>query len=327
VTPLLDINGLTVSFERDSKRVRILDDVSLTLERGESLGIVGESGSGKTVLIRAVLGLLRLPWRVESGSVAFGGADLVLKSEEELIRLRGKDIALTSPEPRKHLNPLMRIGEQIVNVITAHAKLPRRAAMDQAVDLLKQVGIPDPRRRAFSYPHELSGGMCQRVVIAMALAHSPRLILADEPTAGLDVTISRQILDLMQELVRQSNSSLVLVSRDLGVVAHYCGRVAVMHSGRIVEIGDVDIFFGRAIHPYSRNLLRAAGAARQRTSQSGSLLGSWTLPSNAACTYAGRCAIAEPRCRDTRPILEPTGIRYSVRCHRKAEIVSSQVDV
>jgi ABC-type glutathione transport system ATPase component len=194
VASLLDIDALSVSYERDGEWVRVLDEVALTVEPGESLSIVGESGSGKTVLIRAVLGLLQPPWRIDSGSVLLNGDDLLKKSEEALLRLRGKAIAITSPEPRKHLNPLLRIGEQIVNVIAAHAKMPRSVAMERAVELLTQVGIPDPRRRAFAYPHELSGGTCQRIVIAMALAHSPKVILADEPTAGLDVTISRQIL-------------------------------------------------------------------------------------------------------------------------------------
>ncbi len=327
MTPLLEIEALAVSYERDGKWVRVLDDVALTVERGESLGIVGESGSGKTVLIRAVLGLLRPPWRIDAGSVSLDGEELTGKSEEALVRLRGKDIALTSPEPRKHLNPLLRIGEQIVNVIAAHAELPHRAAMERAIELLTQVGIPDPRRRAFSYPHELSGGMCQRVVIAMALAHSPKLILADEPTAGLDVTISRQILDLMHELVQRSRSSLILVSRDLGVIAHYCRRVAVMHSGRVVEVDDVGDFFGGAVHPYSRNLLRAARAARDHTRPAAPYLGLRASPSDEACSYAGRCPVAEPHCRDTKPTLEAMKQGHLVRCHRRADIINAEIDV
>jgi oligopeptide/dipeptide ABC transporter ATP-binding protein len=323
---VIGIDGLTVSYERDSKWVRVLDDVALIVEPGESLGIVGESGSGKTVLIRTVLGLLRPPWRIDAGSVLLDGADLMKKSEEELLHLRGKVIALTSPEPRKHLNPLLRIGEQIVNVIVAHAEMPRRAAMERAVELLTQVGIPDPRSRAFSYPHELSGGMCQRVVIAMALAHSPKLILADEPTAGLDVTISRQILDLMRDLVQRTNSSLILVSRDLGVIAHYCRRVAVMHSGRVVEVDDVKRFFDGATHPYSRNLLRAARAARDHTRPAAPILGERGSPSDAACSYASRCQIAEPRCREIRPKLDVVAPGHFVRCHRQAEIVNAEVE-
>jgi oligopeptide/dipeptide ABC transporter ATP-binding protein len=326
VASLLDIEALALSYERDGRWVRVLDEVALAVEPGESLGIVGESGSGKTVLIRAVLGLLSPPWRIDSGRVLLDGEDLVTKSEESLLRLRGKVIAITSPEPRKHLNPLLRIGEQIVNVIAAHAEMRQSAAMERAIELLTQVGIPDPRRRAFSYPHELSGGMCQRVVIAMALAHSPKLILADEPTAGLDVTISRQILDLMHDLVQRTGSSLVVVSRDLGVIAHYCRRVAVMHSGRVVEIDDVAHFFEHALHPYSRNLLRAARAARDHLRPAAPSLGVRGSPGEAACSYASRCVIAESRCREAKPALDAVASGQFVRCHRRSEIVRGEVE-
>jgi oligopeptide/dipeptide ABC transporter ATP-binding protein len=322
---LLEVSGLTVSNRAGAAPARILDDVGFALGAGETLGVVGESGSGKTVLIRAVLGLLQPPWHVEDGSVRLNGDDLLRRSEEELVRLRGKELALTSPEPRKHLNPLLRVGEQLVTVLRAHAAIPHREARERALLLLRQVGIPDPERRAYAYPHELSGGMCQRVIIAMALAHSPKLILADEPTAGLDVTISRQILDLMQQLVRQSRSSLILVSRDLGVVAHYCERVAVMHAGRIVEIGDVPRFFEAAVHPYSRNLLRAAAAARDQAHELTLPLGGREASWSAGCSYAGRCPLAEPACRERVPALEPAAAEYRVRCRRQDEIRSSRV--
>ncbi|MFO1059277.1 MAG: ABC transporter ATP-binding protein [Dongiaceae bacterium] len=325
VLPLLEVSDLTVSNRAGAAPVRILDDVGFTLAAGQTLGVVGESGSGKTVLIRAVLGLLEPPWQVEAGSVRLNGDDLLRRSEAELLRLRGKELALTSPEPRKHLNPLLRIGEQLVKVLRAHAAMPHREARERAVALLRQVGIPDPERRAYAYPHELSGGMCQRVIIAMALAHSPKLILADEPTAGLDVTISRQILDLMQELVRQAHSSLILVSRDLGVVAHYCERVAVMHAGRIVEIGDVPGFFAAAVHPYSRNLLRAAAARDQAHEPTLPQSGTGAPQGPGGCSYAGRCALAERACRERVPALEAVAADYSVRCRRQDEIRSGRV--
>ena len=258
---LLDIRGLEVQFAADGGTVPVLNGIDLVVEPGESLGVVGESGSGKTVLLRAILGLLRPPWLVRRGAVIFQGEDLRQNSEAELNARRGRDIALTTPEPRKHLNPLLRVGEQIVNVLRAHRRMDRRAAQVRAIELLRAVGIPAPELRVRAYPHEMSGGMCQRVIIAMALAHDPKLLLADEPTAGLDVTISRQILDLMQELIQRTGSSMLLVSRDLGVVAHYCRRIAVVYAGQIVEIADVETFFADAIHPYSRKLLRAAAAA------------------------------------------------------------------
>jgi oligopeptide/dipeptide ABC transporter ATP-binding protein len=324
---LLAIDGLTVSYEGERSWVRVLDEVALTVEPGESLGIVGESGSGKTVLIRAVLGMLRAPWRIETGRITLEGELLTGKSEEQLARLRGKVVALTAPEPRKHLNPLLRIGQQIANVIIAHAEVPRRTAMERAIELLAQVGIPDPRLRAFAYPHELSGGMCQRVVIAMALAHAPKLILADEPTAGLDVTISRQILDLMHDLVERTKSALVLVSRDLGVIAHYCRRVVVMHSGRVVELDEVASFFGQAVHPYSRNLLRAAQAARDTASRAAPYVSARSAPGGAACSYTGRCPIVIRRCHDTKPALDPVAATHLVRCHRRNEILGATVAV
>lgn len=324
---LLEVSGLTVSNRAGAGGAGILQDVGFSLAAGQSLGIVGKSGSGKTVLIRTILGLLQSPWRVDAGSVRFNGDDLLRRSEDELLRLRGKELALTSPEPRKHLNPLLRVGEQLVNVLRAHSEITHRAARDRAVVLLRQVSIPDPERRAYSYPHELSGGMCQRVVIAMALAHSPKLILADEPTAGLDVTISRQILDLMQELVRQANTSLILVSRDLGVVAHYCERVAVMHAGRVVEVGDVPAFFESAVHPYSRSLLRAAAAARDQAHELRPPLGRRTQRSELhACSYAARCPIALPMCHESVPGLEAVRPDYRVRCHRRQDVHDGRVD-
>lgn len=324
---LLTIGDLVVSYVRDAGPRPVLGGIDLTIRAGESLGIVGESGSGKTVLIRSILGLLKPPWRLERGVVHYGGKDLLRLPETELEQIRGRDIALTAPEPRKHLNPLLRIGDQIVNAIQAHATEQRDVAMTRARELLRSVGIPDPDRRLRAYPHELSGGMCQRVVIAMALAHSPKLILADEPTAGLDVTISRQILDLMRDLVRQSGSALVLVSRDLGVVAHYCERVAVMYAGQIVEVGDVPSFFASAAHPYSRKLIRAAAAARDQQQPTGAGLGARASINASGCSYAPRCAVSLPLCGTALPNLEETKSGYLARCHRKAEIVSGRLEV
>ncbi|HEV8530924.1 MAG TPA: ABC transporter ATP-binding protein, partial [Methylomirabilota bacterium] len=226
---LLEVRDLHVEYRRDASSVRVLNGADLTVYPGESLGVVGESGVGKTVLVRAILGLLQPPWRVTRGQVLYEGDDLLKRSEKELRAIRGRGIALTTHEPRKHLNPVATIGAQIANVVRAHGAVGHAEARARALKLLRMVGFPDPEARQTAYPHELSGGMCQRVIIAMALAHSPKLLMADEPTAGLDVTISLQVLDLMQGLVRDSNSSLLLVSRDLGVVAHYCQRVAVMY--------------------------------------------------------------------------------------------------
>ncbi|MFO1349437.1 MAG: ABC transporter ATP-binding protein [Gammaproteobacteria bacterium] len=320
---LLDIQDLAVAFHGEKGSVSVLNGVSFTLEAGETLGIVGESGSGKTVLVRAILGLLQSPWRVERGKVVYAGNDLVGKDEDALQRIRGKEIALTTPEPRKHLNPLLTIGEQIVNVVQAHSQIPRKAALARAAELLTAVGIPDPKARLQAYPHELSGGMCQRVVIAMALVHSAKLLLADEPTAGLDVTISRQILDLMHDLVRDFNSALVLVSRDLGVIAHYCQRVAVMYAGQVVEIAKVPAFFAKAAHPYSRHLIRAAAAARDSAQAKAAVRAA--AVTGAGCAFARRCPLVVPPCAERMPDIEPVAEAHWARCLRRHEIAAGAV--
>jgi oligopeptide/dipeptide ABC transporter ATP-binding protein len=319
--PLLEIRGLEVQFGADAGLVPVLNGIDLAVAPGESVGVVGESGSGKTVLLRAILGLLQPPWVVGQGAVMFQGEDLRQKSEAELSAKRGRDIALTTPEPRKHLNPLLRIGDQIVNVLRAHQRIDRRAARQRAVELLRSVGIPAPELRVRAYPHEMSGGMCQRVIIAMALAHEPKLLLADEPTAGLDVTISRQILDLMHELIQRGGSSMLLVSRDLGVVAHYCRKIAVVYAGQVVEIADVETFFTDAVHPYSRKLLRAAAAAHGASSRgAASAVGRRALSYRHSCSFAARCPVVLPSCYESPPELAAVGPDHTVRCFRRAEI-------
>jgi peptide/nickel transport system ATP-binding protein len=323
---LLEVQDLHVQLSTDSGPVKVLGGINLAVESGESLGVVGESGSGKTILVRAILGLLQPPFRITGGSILFEGEDLLKKQERDMERIRGKEIALTTPEPRKHLNPVIPVGDQIANVILAHSRVTRKEALDRAAGLLKAVGIPDPQLRLKSYPHELSGGMCQRIVIAMALAHSPKLLLTDEPTAGLDVTISLQILDLMQELVRTFNASLLLVSRDLGVVAHYCQHVAVMYAGQIVEVADVPTFFSRATHPYSRHLLRAAAAARDLSRGVVPSVGLRAIRTDVGCSYAPRCPIATDYCLQQMPELEALEQGHVIRCFRKAEVAAGTLE-
>jgi len=322
VDALLEVRDLRVEYTRDTGAIRVLDGVSLAIHPGESLGVVGESGAGKTVLVRTILGLLDPPWRVVSGSVGYQGENLLAQPESALRRVRGKEIALTTHEPRKHLNPVATIGDQMARVVQAHRPASRTEARARAIELLGLVGIPDPELRLLAYPHELSGGMCQRVVIAMALAHSPKLLMGDEPTAGLDVTISLQILDLMRDLVRDFHSSLLLVSRDLGVVAHYCQRVAVMYAGQIVEVAEVPAFFAGAIHPYSRRLLRAAVAATSDRRGTLSSVGIRGEGRGASCPYAPRCPVWIERCTREEPPLELVASARWVRCFRHAEITA-----
>lgn len=260
--PLLEVRNLHVHFFTFAGVTHAVNGVSLSLKSGEIVGVVGETGCGKSVLVRSILGLIGPPGKIVAGQILFNGVDLLSKDEEELQKIRGKEIALIVPNPRSVLDPVRRVGDQIVDVIMAHNRISRPDALARALQLMEAVGIPDPPIRRFFYPHELSGGMCQRIVIAMALANAPRLLLADEPTTGLDVTIQIQILDLIRDLVRRLGSAALLVTRDLSVVAHYCDRVAVMHEGQIVESAEVDAFFERSVHPYSLALLRAAYRAR-----------------------------------------------------------------
>jgi peptide/nickel transport system ATP-binding protein len=319
VSSLLEVSGLKVSFRTDAGFKAVLNGVDLVVAAGETVGIVGESGSGKTVLVRALLGLLEDPFRIEEGSVRFRGEDLTKKSERQLRAIRGNEVALTTPEPRKHLNPLLPIGAQMAKIVQAHRRTSRGEALARSVELFRSVGIPDPELRLAAYPQEMSGGMCQRVIIAMALAHSPKLLLADEPTSGLDVTISRQILDLMAERVQEANSSLLLVSRDLGVIAHYCRRVAVMYDGEIVEVAEASDFFERPVHPYSRRLMQAAAASRDRWSgaTAESLL---RTPAESGCRYLPRCPHALPACARLAPTLAALSPRHEVRCLRMDEL-------
>ncbi|HET6522038.1 MAG TPA: ABC transporter ATP-binding protein [Geminicoccaceae bacterium] len=325
--PVLQVRGLSVRYERDAGPVPVLEGVDLTVRAGQSHGIVGESGSGKSVLLRAVLRLLEPPWRVTAGQVLLRGEDLLREPEHRLERVRGRVIALTLSNPRQHLNPVMAVGRQIATVIRKHQSVSKPAATRQAIDLLRAVGIPDPAHRYHAYPHELSGGMCQRIIIAMGIANAPELILADEPTSGLDVTISIQILDLMKQSVERLHSALLLVSRDLGVIANYCQRVAVMYAGEVVEEADVLAFFDRPVHPYSRHLVRAAEAARDAGAGGAAAAPARGASARAAtgCRYAARCPVALDACRE-RPIpLEAVRGGHPVRCIRQREILAGEL--
>jgi ABC-type dipeptide/oligopeptide/nickel transport system ATPase component len=258
---VLRVTGLTVEAPGADGVLTLLDDISLSLAPGEVIGIVGESGSGKSVLVRALLQLPPENTRIVGGSVWFHGRDLTRATTQELRRLRGSEIAHILPDAKAQLNPVLRIGTLMEAVIRAHEDLSASEAQARAMDALRMVGIPDPDRRLRAYPHELSGGMAQRVCIALALVHNPSLIVADEPTFGLDVTVQRQVLDLMSALVRERQAAQVIVTRDLGIVAHYCQRVATMQAGRIVEAAPTVEFFETARHPHTEKLLSSVRVA------------------------------------------------------------------
>ncbi|HEU5433480.1 MAG TPA: ABC transporter ATP-binding protein [Thermomicrobiales bacterium] len=262
--PLLDVRQLTTDYVAYGGTVRAVDRVDLQVFPGELLGVVGIAAAGKSTLAYSILDLVPPPGRIVGGEVWFEGENLLALSDKRRQQLRGSRIGLIVPDPRRHLNPLMRVGDQIAAVMRAHQRIDKPAARARACDLIAAVGIPDPEWRMRSYPHELSGGMCQRIAIAMAIANDPQLILADEPTAGLDVTVQVQILDLLRDAARRHDAAAMIVTRDLGIVAHYCQRVAVMHEGRIVEIAPTSAFFADA-GPVGQSLLRATKLARGET--------------------------------------------------------------
>ena len=311
-TPLLRVRDLRVTFRSRGRRdVRAVDGVNLDVAAGSTVGIVGESGSGKSVTSLAALGLLGKRGVEVSGSVAFDGEDLLRMDEEELRAVRGREIAMIFQDPMSSLNPVLTIGRQITEILERHRDLHGAAARERAAELLEMVGIGDGAGRLRNYPHQLSGGMRQRVMIAMALACEPRLLIADEPTTALDVTISAQILDLLRRLVKETNTALVLITHDLGVVAGMCDQVHVMYSGRIVESADRHALFADPQHPYTNGLLasvprldQARGVPLEPIPGSPSDLLPWTQ----GCAFAPRCTRRVEKCTgDGPPVLEAHG--------------------
>jgi ABC-type dipeptide/oligopeptide/nickel transport system ATPase component len=256
-TPLLEIENLFAEFRSGKQAKTVLDGVSLTVQHNEIFGLVGESGSGKSTTARCVIGLLPPAGRM-SGRIMFNDQDLAAMSTQSLRQVRGAQIGFVAQNPFDALNPVLSIGKQFENVILAHRKGTRRDVREDATELLASVGIPDPDRVLRGYAHELSGGMAQRVVLAIALSLDPQLLIADEPTTALDLTVQRQVLDLMRTIVESTNRSMLLVTHDLTVVATYCERVGVMYQGKILEVGDVESVFTRPQHPYTKALLDAA---------------------------------------------------------------------
>lgn len=266
---ILDIKDLHVHFYTREGTIKVLNGVDLKMEQGEILGILGESGSGKTVLVNSIVNAVRQPGKIVKGDVKFFDESLVSKKEDDLQEMRGKDIAVIVSNPKSSLNPLVTVGEQMIHVVLAHRKCSKAEARDRAIAALESVGMNDAIRRLDSYPHELSGGMSKRVVIATALLHSPKLLISDEPTFGLDVTIQRQVLDMMEGLLQNDQMTTMIVTRDIGIAANYCHKVAVLHEGRIVESKPVMEFFENPEHPHSIRLLNAARFERSSRYEEG----------------------------------------------------------
>ena len=315
--PLLDISDLSVSFRTDRGVVRAVDSLTLRLEAGETLAIVGESGSGKSVTALAILGLIGDSGVVERGAIRFEGQDLLALTESMLRDIRGNRIAMIFQEPMSSLNPSLTIGKQVAEPIWLHRNATWKDAYAEAGELLAKVAIPDATSRLRDYPHQFSGGMRQRVMIAMALACQPKLIIADEPTTALDVTVQAQILALLKDLTREANSALILITHDLGVVARYADRVAVMYAGSIVETASATALYANPQHPYSLGLMasipRLDGEAGKRLQTiEGQPPDLANLP--AGCAFAPRCKHAGSRCRQSAPLLAPITPGHSRAC-------------
>ena len=316
MTPLLDIRDLSVSFRTRAGLVPTLDKVSLQLGRGEILGLVGESGAGKSLTGLALTGLLPPNAVVTAGSVRFDGQEVLGLSEAALRRIRGRRIGMVFQDPMTALDPLMRIGEQLVETIRHHLRLSRGAALDRAAELLDAVGIPAARQRLRSYPHEFSGGMRQRVVIALALAAEPELIVADEPTTALDVSVQAQVLELLRGLCRDRGTAILLVTHDMAVIAETADRLAVLYAGGVVEAGPVGPVLSEPGHPYARGLMRAipqVGAARDSLVP---IEGAMPRPGQwpGGCRFQPRCPLARAACGEPPPDV-PLGSGHVARCH------------
>jgi peptide/nickel transport system ATP-binding protein len=320
--PLLKIENLRTFFYGDAGVARAVDGVSFSIGAGETIGLVGESGSGKSVTALSVLRLVRPPGRIEAGSrILFEGRDLVTMEERELRGIRGARIAMVFQEPMTALNPVFTVGEQIAEVVRIHGRASRREAWDRAVEMLQIVGIASPAQRAKEYPHQLSGGMRQRVVIAMALVMNPAVVIADEPTTALDVTIQAQILELLQQLQSRFGTSILLITHDLGVVAETVSRVLVMYGGEIVEEAAVKMLFAEPHHPYTEGLLAAMprlGEVRERLR---TIPGTVPPPTRwpSGCRFHDRCPYSWARCTSEHPPLYQIGSAHVSRCHLAEE--------
>jgi oligopeptide/dipeptide ABC transporter ATP-binding protein len=318
--PLLEVKNLKTYFHTDDGIVKAVDGVDFQVFPGEVLGLVGESGCGKSVTSFSIMRLVDSPGKIEDGEIFFEGKDLLKISEKEMVKLRGEHLTMIFQQPQTSLNPVFTIGEQIVEVFQIHSNISKEEAHQKTIDLLTQVGIPDPERKFNAYPHEMSGGQAQRVMIAMGLALKTQLLIADEPTTALDVTIQAQILDLLRELQKRTGTAIILITHDLGVIAEMANRVAIMYAGRVVEEADVIDFFKNPIHPYSQGLIASVpvlGNLKETLETiPGNVPNLIDLPSG--CRFAPRCQLRERYnldiCTQVEPDLLPWQEKHTVRC-------------
>ncbi|MGI6084037.1 MAG: ABC transporter ATP-binding protein [Acetivibrionales bacterium] len=314
---LLSVKNLKVSFFGEYGEVKAVNDISFDIYKGESVGLVGKSGCGKSVTSLSIMGLLQTPARKQvTGEIIYGGINLLELNEKEMLKLRGKDIGMIFQDPMTSLNPLMKIGEQIAEALTIHFDIIRKEALKKSVELIKAVGIPRAEEIANDYPHQLSGGMRQRIMIAIAMACEPKMLIADEPTTALDVTIQAQIMALIKELIEKKQMSMLLITHDLGVVAESCDRVIVMYAGHIVEEADISEIFDNPVHPYTKGLLKAIPRLDEGTEKLYSIPG--TVPNNLnmpiGCPFAPRCDCVSDKCMDQNPQKVECSPGHFVKC-------------
>jgi oligopeptide/dipeptide ABC transporter ATP-binding protein len=312
-TNILEVTDLKTYFYTEEGVVPAVDGISFSIAKGETLGIVGESGSGKSVAARSIMRLIATPpGKIISGSVLFNGEDLLLKKEQDMRRIRGNKIAMIFQDPMTSLNPLFTVGNQIIEAIIIHQKLSKLEARKKAIEILKLVGIPAADKRIDDYPHQMSGGMRQRIMIAMALSCNPDLLIADEPTTALDVTIQAQILDLIAEIKKKLNMSVMIITHDLGVVADIADKIIVMYAGKMMEYGSTEQIFTAPLHPYTKGLLESIPRIHSKDTRLNSIEG--TLPnmvgSFKGCRFAERCSSAKPQCFEHEPLLIKSHDRY-----------------
>lgn len=312
---ILEIKNLTIHYVTDDEVVKAVNDISITLEEGESLGLVGETGAGKTTTAMGVLGLVPdPPGKIISGEVIYKGKDLLKLSDAEMRKIRGHEISMIFQDPMTALNPVLTVGDQIMEVIRLHQKVPKAEALKRAMEMMEMVGIEGGRCN--EYPHQFSGGMKQRIVIAIALACNPSLLIADEPTTALDVTIQAQVLDLIDNLKKKFNTSLVLITHDLGVVAEVCDKVAIVYAGKIVEYGNLKHIYNNPLHPYTKGLFGSIPDFSHKAHRLNPIKGLMPDPSNLpeGCAFAERCPHATDACRSKQPEELEVETGHFVRC-------------
>ena len=317
MSDILKIEDLVIQYDTDSGCVHALNGLSLTLREGETLGLVGETGAGKTTLARSIMGLIQCPpGKIVSGKILYRGEDLLAMKEKHRQSIRGKEISMIFQDPMTSLNPVTTVGDQIAEAVMAHEKISKKQAWEKALEMLETVGIS--RERASDYPHQFSGGMKQRVIIAIALVLNPKILLADEPTTALDVTIQAQVLDTIQALRKKLDMSMILITHDLGIVAQTCEQVAIIYGGEVVEYADIFTIFQNRMHPYTQGLFNSIPKLNEDVNRLVPIEGLMPDPTNlpTGCKFCTRCQHATDRCREEHPEMIDVGNGHLVRCFR-----------